>query len=337
MFSSFARTARTTSAASFCRSAAAAPADDRSRPGLAAAFALLALLAPLAGNSASDTATVDRLLAAMTLPEKIALVHGATESASSYQGQAGYMPGVARLGIPSLRLADGPPGVLTREVSTALPSTLALAASFSRKDAQANGIVIGRDARALGIDLVLEPFINIYRDPGFSRSFNTYGEDPLLTGQIGAAVVRGIQSQGVMAQAKHYIAFDGANDVQVDPQTLREIYAAPFADVIDAGVASIMCSYKRVNGEFSCGNEAILNGLLRHDMGFQGFVTSDWGATHAAEFINAGLDLEMPGELRVGANREQLMAPYFSGSEVPAMPPRSAEAMGFGPTGRIPE
>jgi len=280
---------------------------------------------------------VDRLLAAMTTDEKIALIHGATERASSYQGQAGYLPGVARLGIVPLRLADGPPGVLTREVSTALPSTMALAATFSRADAQANGVVIGRDARALGIDLVLEPFINIYRDPGFSRSYNTYGEDPLLTGQIGAALVRGIQSQGVMAQAKHYIAYDGANDVQVDPQTLREIYAAPFADAVDAGVASIMCAYNRINGQFACGNDALLNGLLRQEMGFAGFVTSDWGATHAAEFINAGLDLEMPGELQVGPRREQLMTSYFSGTAVTWVPSKSPAAMGFGPRGTIPE
>jgi beta-glucosidase len=297
----------------------------------------MALLAPLAGNSASDTAAVDRLLAAMTLQEKIALIHGATERPSSYQGQAGYVPGIARLGITSLRLADGPPGVLTREVSTALPSTMALAATFSRQDAQANGVVIGRDARALGIDLVLEPFINLYRDPAFSRSYNTYGEDPLLTGQIGAAVVRGIQSQGVMAQAKHYIAFDGANDVQVDPQTLREIYAAPFADAVDAGVASIMCAYNRINGQFACGNDALLNGLLRQGMGFVGFVTSDWGANHAAEFINAGLDLEMPGEFAVGPEREQLMTSYFSGTEVTRVPSKSPDAMGFGPRGTIPE
>src|SRR3984885_16140622 len=337
MFSSLPRNVRATSPESSRRSSATTPAGDRSRPGLAAAFALMALLAPLAGNCASDAAAVDRLLAAVTLQEKIALIHGATERPSRHQGQAGSLPGVARLGIAPLRLADGPPGVLTREVSTALPSTMALAATFSREDAQANGVVIGRDARALGIDLVLEPFINIYRDPGFSRSYNTYGEDPLLTGQIGAAVVRGIQSQGVMAQAKHYVAFGGGTDVQVDPQTLHEIYAAPFADVVAAGVSSIMCSYNRINGAFACGNQALLDGLLRAEMGFKGFITSDWGATHAAEFINAGLDMEMPGELRVGANREQLMRSYFSGSEVPAMPPRSAEAMGFGPTGRIPE
>lgn len=273
----------------------------------------------------------------MTLDEKIAFIHGATEDASSYQGQAGYLPGVPRLGIPPLRLADGPPGVLTRQVLTALPATMALAATFSRADAEANGVVIGRDARALGVDVVLEPFINLYRDPAFSRGYNTYGEDPLLTGQIGAAVVRGIQSQGVMAEAKHFIAFDGANDVQVDPQTLRELYAAPFADAVDAGVASIMCSYNRVNGRFACGNDAMLNGLLRGELGFRGFVTSDWGATHAAEFINAGLDLEMPGELRVGASREQLMLSYFSGTEGALGPLKSPEALGFGPRGRIPE
>jgi beta-glucosidase len=293
------------------------------------------LLAPAA--VLSGTARVERLLAAMTLDEKIALIHGASEPAARYQGQAGYLPGVPRLGIGSLRLADGPPGVLTREVSTALPSTMALAATFSVKDARANGVVIGRDARALGIDLVLEPFINIDRDPAFSRSYNTYGEDPLLTGQMGAALVRGIQSQGVMAQAKHFIAFDGANDVQVDPQTLREIYAAPFAAAVDAGVASIMCAYNRINGQPACGSDAILNGLLRQEMRFRGFVTSDWGATHGAEFINAGLDLEMPGELRVGPQHEQLMTSYFSGTALTLVPSKSPDALGFAPRGRIPE
>jgi beta-glucosidase len=305
---------------------------------LASPAALLGGQQAAVEHAAADGASrVERLLAAMTLDEKIALIHGTTEAPSSYQGQAGYLPGVARLGIPALRLADGPPGVLTREVSTALPSTIALAASFSVADAYANGVVIGRDARALGIDLVLEPFINIYRDPAWSRSYNTYGEDPLLSGQIGAALVRGIQGQQVMAQAKHYIGFDGAGDVQVGGQALHEIYAAPFAAAVDAGVSSIMCAYNRINGAYACGSDALLNGLLRQEMGFQGFVTSDWGATHAAEFINAGLDLEMPGELRVGPGREQLMTSYFSGTELTLVPSKSTDQMGFGPRGSIPE
>src|SRR6204780_4261408 len=251
-----------------CAAASIACLDRRLLTRGACALAQIIGLAPLVLRGAPLPDAADRLLAAMTLADKIAMVHGATESAASYQGHAGNLPGVPRLGIPALRLADGPPGVLTRQVSTALPATMALAATFSRDDARANGVVIGRDARALGIDLVLEPFINIYRDPGFSRSYNTYGEDPLLTGQIGAALVRGIQSQGVMAQAKHYVAFDGANDVQLDAQTLHEIYAAPFADVVDAGVASIMCAYSKVNGQFDCGSAALLNGLLRGELGF---------------------------------------------------------------------
>jgi beta-glucosidase len=143
--------------------------------------------------------------------------------------------------------------------------------------------------------VVLEPFINIHRDPGFFRAYNTFGEDPLLSGEIAAAQIEGIQQGGVMAQAKHYIAFDGATDVSVDAQTLHEIYLAPFAAAVAANVASIMCSYNVVNGGYACGNRDTLVSILRDELKFKGFVTSDWGAVHATTFINDGLDLEMPG------------------------------------------
>lgn len=246
------------------------------------------------------TTRVERLVQQMTLEEKIAMIHGAAENVSTDQGEAGYLPGIPRLGIPSLRLADGSPSVLTRVPSTALTATMGLAATFSREDAFQNGIVIGRDARALGQDVALQPFINIYRDiaywdPTFSRGYNTFGEDPLLTGQIGAAVIKGIQSQGVMAQAKHYIGYDGSMNVVVDPQAFHEIYLAPFVDAVDAGVASIMNSYNRINGSYSSANSDLLNTVLRGALGFKGFVTSDWGAIHRTDNINAGMDLEMPG------------------------------------------
>jgi beta-glucosidase len=241
----------------------------------------------------SGDARVDALLAQMTLPEKILLIHGQPEPHDSDQGQAGYIPGLARLGIPPLRLSDGPPGVLTRYTATALPATMALAATFSVQDAERSGVVIGTDARALGIDVVLEPYINLHRDQTFHRAYNTYGEDPLLTGVIGAGVIRGIQAQGIMAQAKHYVGYDGANDVTLDTQTLHEIYLAPFAAAAGAGVSSVMCSYNLINGPYSCGNADTLATL--RNAGFDGFVTSDWGAVHATGFINAGLDLEMPG------------------------------------------
>ncbi len=272
-------------------------------PRLAAALLLAALAlggATAAAQSAVPVVTgdarVDKLLSQMTLEEKTALIRGAFEDPSTNQGQAGYLTGVPRLGIPPIRMSDGPPGVLTRLPSQAEIATMGLAATFSAKDAEDNGVVIGREAKSLGIDVVLEPFINIDRDITFERGYNTYGEDPVLTGIMGAGLIKGIQGQGVMAQAKHYVAYDtDANSVVVDNQALHEIYVAPFVDAVRADVSSIMCSYNKVNGTYACGNPDTLIKILRDEVGFKGFVTSDWGATHAASFINNGLDMEMPG------------------------------------------
>jgi beta-glucosidase len=268
---------------------------------------------------------VSELISRMTLDEKLTLLEGAQEAVSTNQYEAGYLPGIPRLGIPSLRLSDGPPGVATRQPSTGMTGTMGVAATFSQRDAYLNGVVIGRDARALGVDVVLEPFVNIDRDPIWSRAFNTFGEDPLLTGQTGAGEITGIQSQGTMAMVKHFIAYDGGNNVVVDSATLHEIYLQPFADAIDAGVASIMCSYNTVRvvqatpatggtpGPYSCGNSAALTGILRGELGFKGFVTSDWGANHATSFINDGLDMEMPGSGFGGA-----LPAYFSAAALKA-------------------
>lgn len=271
---------------------------------VAAFFPQAAAAQPIQGAAASSQpvpvvtgdARVDALLARMTLDQKLTLLQGEAEAAGpNKQYQAGYLPGIPSLGIPSLKLTDGPPGVITRQDSTGMTSTMGVAATFSQKDAHANGVTIGRDARALGMNVVLEPFVNMDRDTTWGRGFNTFGEDPLLTGQTGADEISGIQSQGVMAQVKHYIAYDGSNNVEVDAQTLREIYLQPFADAIDAGVSSVMCSYNKVNGYQSCGNDQTLTAILRNELGFKGFVTSDWGANHATDYLNAGLDMEMPG------------------------------------------
>ncbi|MGB6193035.1 MAG: glycoside hydrolase family 3 C-terminal domain-containing protein [Terracidiphilus sp.] len=239
---------------------------------------------------------VDKLLSQMTLAEKLTLIHGTKEDPAVYQGQAGYLAGIPRLGIPGLRFADGPPGALTRHPSQGETATMGVAATFSVKDAEDNGLVIGREDRALGIDVSLQPFVNMVRDLEFGRAYNTFGEDPFLTTQMGVAEVKGIQSQHVMAQIKHYVAYDSnASNIFVDDQTLHEVYVAPFAAAIKAGVSSIMCSYNRVNGTFACGNKDTLTTILRDQLGFRGFVTSDWGAVHNVDFINAGLDMEMPG------------------------------------------
>jgi beta-glucosidase len=244
----------------------------------------------------ANFARIDKLLAQMTLEEKMHLIRGEAEPDSTSQGQAGYLPGVPRLNVPSLRMADGPPGLLTRVPAQAETATMGVASTFSVADARENGVVIGREARSLGIDVVLQPFINIDRDITFDRGYNTFGEDPMLTGTMGAAEIYGAQSQDVMAMAKHYVAYDSNSfSVYVDPQTLREVYVAPFVDAVRAGISSIMCSYNKLNGVFACDNADTLKTILKGDIGFKGFVTSDWGAMHNVTFINNGVDMEMPG------------------------------------------
>jgi len=293
----------------------------------AAALLACAFICPAQGANPSQSAVadappsavtgnprVDKLLSEMTFAEKVSMLHGYDENPATFQGQAGYLAGVPRLGIPSMRFADGPPGVLTRVPSTALTATMGLAATFSREDARRNGVVIARDARSLGIDVVLQPFINMDRDLTFARGYNTFGEDPLLTGEMAAAEIEGIQSQGIMAQAKHFVGYDGGTDVVIGPQALHEIYVAPFAAAVRAGVSSIMCSYNKINGAYACNNPDTLITVLRYQVGFRGFVTSDWGANHTPDFVKDGLDLEMPGPL--AKNFEQtLRAAVDSGTE----------------------
>src|ERR1019366_9244007 len=214
---------------------------------------------------------VDKLLSQMTLEEKLKLIHGTQEDPAVYQGQAGYLAGIPRLHIPGLRFADGPPGVLTRHPSQGETATMGVAATFSIKDAEDNGLVIGREARALGIDVALQPFVNIDRDLDFGRGYNTFGEDPFLTSAMAVGEVKGIQAQHVMAQVKHYVGYDSnGSNIFMDDQTLHEVYVAPFDAAVKAGVSSLMCSYNRINGTFACGNNSTLTKILRDEIGFKG-------------------------------------------------------------------
>jgi len=317
------------------------PAYKHIHPAIAS-LATLCLTASLSFAQSVPTVTgnarVDKLLSQMTLQEKITLIHGTQEDPKVYQGQAGYLAGIPRLGIPGLRFADGPPGVLTRHPSQAETATMGVAATFSARDAELNGLVIGRQARSLGIDVALQPFVNIDRDLEFGRGYNTFGEDPFLTSVMGVGEVKGIQSQHVMAQIKHFVAYDSdATNIYVDDQTLHEIYVAPFDAASKANVASLMCSYNRVNDQFACGNDSTLTKILRDQVGFQGFVTSDWGATHAVNFLNAGLDMEMPGE--PADNAVFTLPSFFDLKPVPPPPPSNgiSEALADMFGGHIPE
>lgn len=295
------------------------------RVGLLSALALAATFSAAAQApypKVTGDARVDKLLSQMTLDEKMALIRGASEAPATNQGQAGYLTGVPRLGIPPLRMSDGPPGILTRNPSQAETATMGLAATFSKADADANGQVIAREAKSLGIDVVLEPFINIDRDITFARGYNTYGEDPVLTGVIGASLIHGIQGEDVMAQAKHYVAYDtDGGNVFVNQQALHEIYVAPFIDAVNAKVSSIMCSYNKVNGIAACGNPDTLIKILRDQVGFKGFVTSDWGAVHAPGFINNGLDMEMPGPGPKGSPMSAMIFSFFTTEKPVNTPP----------------
>ena len=252
---------------------------------------LLAFAHPSPRPFTSGNPRVDKLINQMTLEEKISLLHGTGEELAKQVGAPGFWAGLPRLGIPYMRFADGPQGVATYSPSTGMIGELGLEATFSTEDARQNGVIIGRDARALGIDTVLEPTINITRDPGGRGGF-TASEDPLLTGAIFAAEIAGIQTQHEMAQAKTYIS---GQNVVIESQALHEIYAEPFALVADAGVSSFMCGYGQLNGTYNCGNKAVLD-VLKKDYGFKGYISSDYGATHSTLYLAQGLDMEMPGD-----------------------------------------
>ncbi|MFD0635556.1 glycoside hydrolase family 3 C-terminal domain-containing protein [Catenulispora yoronensis] len=167
------------------------------------------------------------------------------------------------------------------------------------------GQVIGAEEASKGATVDLGPTINIVRDPRWGRAFESIGEDPYLNGVLGAADIRGVQSTGVMAQVKHLAVYNQetnrntpSDNAIVDARTLQEIYLPAFSQSIGAGAASsVMCSYTTINGTYACQNPTILNGFLHTQSGYNGFVTSDWGATHAtAASENAGLDQDMPGD-----------------------------------------
>ena len=250
------------------------------------------------------TGPVARLVAQMTLDEKLSMLHGAPDPLGL--GESGYVPGVPRLGIPALRLTDGGEGIRVLAPATALPAPVSLASAFDPALARQYGAVIGRDGRALDMDVLLGPTLNTIRQPYGGRNFETFSEDPLLTARTVAADVHGIQSQGLIATAKHFaennqeINRDGVN-VNVDEQTLHEIELRGFQAAVEAGAGSVMCSYNRVNGDPVCGNAELLNTVLRTQLGFTGWVMSDWGATHSTDAITKGLDQEMPDDIYFGA------------------------------------
>ncbi len=250
------------------------------------------------------------LVAAMTLDEKIAMVHGISGPYS------GNLTNNDRLGIPALHFLNGPAGVGGGPGVTALPAPILLAATWDTNRARGYGAIIGVETRGKGAQVSEGPMINMVRVPQGGRAFETFGEDPVLSGAIAAEHIRGIQSQGVIANAKHFVANDqettrGNENSIVDERTLQEIYFAPFRASVRAGLGSMMGAFNRINGPWSC-DSAMLGAVVKVGWGFDGFVESDWGANFdGIAAPRNGLDLEMRLEIRFGSN---LLAAVQSGA-----------------------
>ena len=265
-----------------------------------AAFALVILLVSLVRIAASQTSgapadvdkRVDAILSRMTLEEKITYIGGINNF---------FIRAVPRLGIPELKMSDGPLGVHDYGPTTAYAAGIALAASWDTDLAGRVGAMMGDDARARGVHFILAPGMNIYRAPMCGRNFEYLGEDPLLASRMAVSLIQGIQGRRVIATAKHFMGnnqeYDRHNiSSDIDERTLREIYLPAFeAAVKEAKVGAIMDSYNLVNGIHMTQNDYLNNQILKKEWGFRGILMSDWDATYdGVAAANGGLDLEMP-------------------------------------------
>jgi len=251
---------------------------------------------------------VSDLLSRMTVEEKARMLAG-----------AGWMESAAieRLGIPSIKMADGPLGVRSwagssaitsasgspaKVLATSFPSGVAMAATWDTELVQREGQAIAQEVKALGRDMILGPTVNINRVPVWGRNFEGYGEDPYLSARLGVAYIKGVQGEGVIPSVKHFAANNEEYerhrvDASISERALHEIYLPAFkAAVQEADVWTVMSAYNKVNGIHCAESPALLDDVLKKEFGFKGFVISDWGSTYStAPTVNAGMALEMPG------------------------------------------
>lgn len=247
------------------------------------------------------------LLAQMTLKEKVWMLNGNWDPmshAEKYQNMYNPVPietnGCPRLGVSPIGFSDGPRGVVMGR-STCFPVSMARGASFDPDLEKRIGDVIGKEARAQGANYFGGVCINLLRHPAWGRSQETYGEDPFLLGEMGKALVEGVQAHNVIACIKHYAVNNIENsrfwvDVKADERTMREVYLPHFKKCIEAGAASVMGAYNLFNGDHCCESQTLLTDILRDDWGFEGFTISDFvaGVRDTKKAIEAGLDIEMP-------------------------------------------
>ena len=254
---------------------------------------------------------IDKVIAQMTLEEKVEMLHSKTNMSSA---------GVERLGIADMHYADGPFGIREEGVpngfqsagwkldsATYFPTGSALAATWSKEMAYLYGTGMGTEARLRGKDVILGPAVNIQRLPVGGRTYEYLSEDPILSAALSLEYTKGVQDKGTAVCIKHFAVNNqetnrGSVDAQVDERTLREIYLKPFESaVIEGGAMSVMPAYNKVNGDYCSENEHLLNEILRGEWGFKGFTVSDWGGTHSTMgAMLHGLNVQMTGSNYLG-------------------------------------
>lgn len=264
---------------------------------------------PWMDTSLTPVQRADLLVSAMTLEQKIAQLHGDTgvmpELPECRGGTTRHVTAIPALAIPTFRITNGPVGLgggdcNPQDKGTALPVALALAAGFDPNLAFTFGELMGKEARQLGLHELEGPGMNMGRVGVGGRNFEYFGEDPILAGTLAVREIQGIQSNSIIAMAKHFVLNDQEQNrmtysADISDRVLHELYLLPYEmSVKDGRVASIMCSYNRMGGVYACDNPYLLTDVLRNQWGFEGYVQSDFGATHStAPSLNAGQDLEM--------------------------------------------
>ncbi|MEJ5186061.1 MAG: glycoside hydrolase family 3 N-terminal domain-containing protein [Candidatus Geothermincolales bacterium] len=254
---------------------------------------------------------ISTLVSSMDLEEKVRQLHGSMSPAEMAVSVLRYNHRPFRagedpeLGIPPLLFTDGPRGIAVGN-STCFPVSMARGASWDPDLEETIGRAMGREARARGANLVGAPCINLLRHPGWGRAQETYGEDPIHVGEMGAALVRGLQEEA-LACPKHFACNSIEEsrfrvDVIVDEKTLREVYLPHFRRCVEEGAACVMSAYNRVNGEYCAHNRHLLRDILKGEWGFEGVVVSDFvlGTRDTVKAILGGLDLEMPHGIHYG-------------------------------------
>ncbi|KAK2626464.1 hypothetical protein QTJ16_003639 [Diplocarpon rosae] len=266
----------------------------------------------------------EALVSKMTLPEKVNITTGTGWSMGLAVGNTG--PAI-HVGFPGLALQDGPLGLRFADNATAFPAGVTVGATFNKELMYLRGRAHGEEARLKGINVLLGPCVGpLGRMPAGGRNWEGFGADPVLQGIAAAETIRGIQEEGVMATIKHFVGNEqehfrqswewglpDAMSTNIDDRTLHEMYGWPFQDAVKAGVASVMCSYQMLNNSYACSNSKLLNGILKDELGFQGFVQSDWLAQRSGvASALAGLDMSMPGDGLRWADGESLWGAELS-------------------------